>query len=369
VSTGSARRPAWARLPLLVLGFVALFAGLGAGLTRLGWTLPEVAASAAPWHGPLMICGFFGVVISLERAVAIGRLWAYAAPLLAGLGSAAILHGQVAAAPWLMLLASVVMLIGSLHVLSRQREPFMAVIALAAACWTVGAALWAAGWAVPDLIGWWLSFLVLTIAGERLELSRFMPPSRSAERLFGAIVLLLLAALAGWGQPWGAPLYGAGLLALAAWLLRWDIARRTVHQRGLTRFIAVCLLSGYFWLALGGAVMLAFGLTPGGPAYDAALHALMLGFVFAMVFGHAPVIFPAVLRVAVPYHPMFYAPLVLLHGSLLLRVAGDATGQFDWTRWGGLLSALALLAFIANTALAVLRGRRTENRGARLAPR
>ena len=34
-----ARRPAWERLPLLVLGFVALFAGLGAGLARLGWPI------------------------------------------------------------------------------------------------------------------------------------------------------------------------------------------------------------------------------------------------------------------------------------------------------------------------------------------
>jgi hypothetical protein len=55
------------------------------------------------WHGPLMICGFFGVVISIERAVAIGRLWAYTAPLLAGLGTAATLHGLGAAAPWFYL--------------------------------------------------------------------------------------------------------------------------------------------------------------------------------------------------------------------------------------------------------------------------
>lgn len=354
-----------------MLGFVALFAGLGAGLARLGWTMPELAAAAAAWHGPLMICGFFGVVISIERAVAIGRLWAYTAPLLAGLGTAATLHGLGAAAPWLYLLASAVLLAGSLHVLSRQRELFMAVIALAAGCWTVGAALWAAGWAVHELVGWWLSFLVLTIAGERLELSRFMPPSRAGQRLFVAVVAVLVLALPGWNQPWGAPLYGAGLLALAAWLLRWDIARRTVRQRRLTRFIAVCLLSGYFWLAIGDGVMLAFGLAPGGAAYDAALHALLLGFVFAMVFGHAPIttitiIFPAVLRVAVPYHPVFYAPLVLLHASLALRLAGDAAGQFGWTRWGALLSALALLAFIANTALAVLRGRRAGDRGAGL---
>lgn len=214
------------------------------------------------------------------------------------------------------------LLAASLQVLKRQREPFMAVIALTAACWTVGCALWATGCSVHRLVGGRLAFLVLTIAGERLELSRFMPPPRAAERLFGGVVLVLLAGLAAWAQPWGPHLFGAALLALAAWLLRNDIARRTVRQQGLTRFIAVCLLSGYFWLALGGAVIAGWGLAPGGPAYDAALHALLLGFVFAMVFGHAPIIFPAVLRVAVPYHPVFYAPLVLLHASLALRLAG-----------------------------------------------
>lgn len=356
-ATGGTRRPAWARLPLLILGFVALFAGLGAGLSRLGWTMPEATVAAAAIHGPLMVCGFFGVVISLERAVAIGRPWGYGGPLLAGLGTAAALHGFGALTPWLYLAGSAVLLIASLDVLRRQPEPFMAVIALGAGCWTVGAALWAAGWEVYELVGWWLAFLVLTIAGERLELSRFMPPSRTGNRLFIAVTSVLLLALLAWRQPWGPQLFGASLLALAAWLLRWDIARNTVKQRGLTRFIAVCLLSGYFWLAVCGASMLAFGLTPGHPSYDAALHALVLGFVFAMVFGHAPVIFPAVLRVNVPYHPVFYAPLALLHAALALRVLGDAAGQTDWTRWGALLSALALLGFIANTAAAVARGR------------
>ena len=77
-----------------------------------------------------------------------------------------------------------------------------------------------------------------------------------------------------------------------------------------------------------------------------------------MVFGHAPIIFPAVLRVAVPYHPTFYLPLALLHLSLVVRLAGDAAGRFDWTRVGGMLNALALAAFIAGTASAVVRGMR-----------
>jgi hypothetical protein len=102
------------------------------------------------------------------------------------------------------------------------------------------------------------------------------------------------------------------------------------------------------------------GLAPGTASYDAAVHALALGFVLAMVFGHAPIIFPAVLRVPVPYHPAFYAPLALLHLSLVVRLAGDATGRFEWTRAGGLLNALAIAAFILGTAVAVTRGLSTR---------
>ena len=45
------------------------------------------------------------------------------------------------------------------------------------------------------------------------------------------------------------------------------------------------------------------------------IHALFLGFVISIVFGHAPVILPAVLRVPLPYRSVFYRPLAMLHGS------------------------------------------------------
>ncbi|MEQ1807997.1 MAG: hypothetical protein ABL900_21655, partial [Burkholderiaceae bacterium] len=83
----------WQRVPLLMLGFVALVAGTAAGLARMGWALPDSTLAITVLHGPLMICGFFGVVISLERAVALARLWAYCAPLCAGLGTLALLGG------------------------------------------------------------------------------------------------------------------------------------------------------------------------------------------------------------------------------------------------------------------------------------
>ncbi len=344
------------RFPMLLLGFAALFAGVAGGLARLGW---PSGASLAAVHGPLMASGFFGTVISLERAVALGRRWAYAAPLATGLGALAAFAFVPAPAPAaLSTLGSAVMLAASISVWLRQRELFVLTLVLGAAAWTGGNLLWLAGFPFYTIVPWWIAFLVLTIAGERLELSRLMPPSALAKNLFRALVIVLFGGVALSAVSWqsGTLALGAALLALALWLLRQDIARRTVKGRGLTRFIAVCLLSGYAWLAAGGAVMLFGGLGFGGPVYDAALHAILLGFVFSMVFGHAPIILPAVLRVAVPYHPYFYVPLVLLHGSLVVRFAADMALQPQWRAWAGAFNALALLAFLLGTLAAVLRG-------------
>lgn len=346
------------RVPLLILGFAGLVVGVGAGLARLGWSAPGAMTAAAALHGPLMICGFFGVVIALERAVAIGRYWAYLGPLAAGIGCVAAIAGAVSVAAWFFIAGSLVLLVASLDIFRRQSALFTLTLALGAACWSVGNALWATGSAVYEAAPWWLAFLILTIAGERLELSRFLAPRPAAKWAFAAIIAVIGAGLFAATSGRSAQALGAGLVLLAAWLYANDIARRTVRNRGLTRYIAVCLLSGYVWLAAGGGIIVASGLQPGAASYDAALHALGLGFVFSMVFGHAPIIFPAVLRIGVPYHPTFYLPLVLLHVSLLTRLAGDAVGQIAWTRVGGLLNALALAGFIVGTASAALRGRR-----------
>jgi hypothetical protein len=339
---------------MLVLGFASLVTGACAGLARLGWAVPQHAVDLVAFHGPLMVSGFFGTVISLERAVALARRWAYLGPLAAGAGGVALILGAPPAiGQMLLFLGSLVLFAASLSVFLRQRALFTFTLAAGAAAWAAGNLLWLAGQPVYAVAPWWTGFLVLTIAGERLELSRFLPPSPNARRAF----LAVLAGLA-LGMALDTRVFGAALLALAVWLLRQDIARRTVREKGLTRFIAVCLLSGYVWLATGGIILLASGgLGAGGLSYDAALHALMLGFVFSMVFGHAPIIFPAVARVAVPYHPVFYVPLALLHLSLAVRIAGDLAVLPDWRSAGGAGNAVALLAFILVTVSAVIRGK------------
>jgi hypothetical protein len=316
--------------------------------------MPGSVASLAALHGPLMIGAFLGVVISLERAVAVGQAWAYLAPLLAAGGSIALIAGEATAGAWLLAAASVMLLAASLDIFRRQRADFTASLAAGAASWVVGNFMWAAGAPPYAVVPWWIAFLVVTIAAERLELTRFLPPSPWTRRAFGAILGMIATGLVA-GQ---ARVLAAGLLALAAWLVKQDIARRTVKADGLTRFIAVCLLSGYAWLAVAASTILVAGtLAPGTVAYDAALHALALGFVFSMIFGHAPVIFPAVLGVRMTYSAASYVPLVLLHASLAARIGGDLAGSHAWTRTGALFNAVALAAFLVNTAVAIARGR------------
>jgi len=246
--------------------------------------------------------------------------------------------------------------------LRRLTAPFTIVLALGAGCWLVGNLAWLASAMLTPAVPWWLAFLVLTIAGERLELSRVLRLSPRVINLFilSAAVFLVGVALTLVAYTEGTQLAGLGLLLLAVWLLRYDLARHNIRRRGLTRFIAVCLFGGYIWLAAGGALWLVAGGAVAGPLYDAMLHVLFLGFVFAMIFGHAPLIFPSVLGRPMAYLPAVYAPLVVLHGSLALRVAGDLLGQMAARRWGGLLNGVALLLFLATTIAALAIGARKE---------
>ena len=348
------------RFPLLALAILGLLAGLWSGLLRLGWELPRSNLDLAMVHGPLMVCGFLGTLITLERAVALGRRWTYLVPLVTAAGTCVLLAGVPDTfAPQAITLGSAGLLAMFALLIRAQPALFTVTMGIGALAWLMGNALWLSGWPVYEVASWWMGFLVLTVAGERLELSRFTQRSWASESVFLIIIVMLFAGLTagGFGTDDGARLTGFSLVLLAAWLLRYDIARRTVRQSGLTRYVAVCLLSGYVWLGLGGGLALVTGRAVVGLYYDAVLHAVFVGFVFAMIFGHAPIILPAVVGAVVRFGPAFYAPLTLLHASLLMRVAGDLGGLATCRLWGGLLNVTAILLFFANTARAVLQAR------------
>lgn len=356
------------RLPLLAAAGIALLCGLYAALLLLGFDVPAPRPTLVDVHGPVMVLGFVGTLIALERAVALGTRWALAAPACAGAGGLALVAAGPVLPGKLLLAAGGVALLGVYRALWR-RQSGVALLAQAtgAFAWYAATVLWLAGLPIPDLVPWLATFLVATIAGERLELAHVAITGPSTSRWFLAALTALVAgatAVTVWPRA-GAHLFGAGLLAVVAWLAVFDVARRTIHGHGLPRYVAAGLLAGYAWLALAGILWAGGGATVAGARYDATLHAVFLGFTMSMIFVHAPVILPAVLRRPLPYRPVLYAPLALLHVSLLVRVTvGDGAGVEPVWRWAGAGNVAAVVAFVGCAAVLAARAGRPGTRPA-----
>lgn len=349
---------ALAARPLFVLlAAGSLLAGIAGGLLRAGvaWPLAADAAlmgQAALSHAALMMSCFLGTVIAIERAVAIKLPAAFAAPVASGAAGALLLAGQHDAAAAAMVFAALAFVAANVVVVMRQPASHTAVLLAGAFAWLVGNLLFAAGLGAGAL-PWWFALLVLTIAGERLEMTRLMRRHPAAQPALAAILLALLAgaALSAVLPVAGGVLYGVALAALAVWLGVFDIARRTALAHGLSRYMALCLLSGYAWLAVAGVAWAAMAL--GWPTRDMALHALGLGFIFSMVMGHAPVILPAVARIKLRFGAHFYVPLLMLHASLALRL-GLGFADPEWRAVGAVMNAIAIAFFAATVAASAI---------------
>jgi hypothetical protein len=342
-------RPWLRRAVFLVPAGVTMLAGLDAALMLLGVPAPVSAERLPDVHGMLLVFGFVGTLISLERSVALRRAAGFLAPGLLGLGGLLLLSpAPLRVGQATLVLGAAAMTAVYVPLWRRQRDDAVLVQALGAVLAVGGLALWLAGLTVATTLPWLVGFIVLTIGGERLELARIaMGPGAG-----GRLVLLSSGLMVGvvasllWPSV-GYPLLGAALLALVLWLATHDVARRTVRSRGLTRFMAGCMLAGYLWLAVAGATWLLGGSAAEGSRYDAVVHAVFLGFTISMIMAHAPVILPAVLRRPLPYHPALLVPAVLLHVAIGIRLwLGDALGLHTAWQVGGVLNVTALLLFV-----------------------
>ncbi len=341
-----------------------MLTGLYAGLVLIGMPLPVIlSARLADLHSTLLVFGFVGALISLERAVALRARWPYAAPTLLALGSVLTLSPVPLTAGAAVVTAGLVV-----HLLQYraiwQRQPMTAttIQAIGAAVAVAAGIAWTGGIPAPPLVPLMAVFLVLTIAGERLELARMLAPGLAAERVLFALALALGgAAVLSLVLPVVAvPASGALLVAIVVWLVRHDVVRGTVRQRGLPRFVAVCVFTGYGWLAFAGLAWIGGGAQTDGPVYDAATHAIFLGFVITMIMAHAPLILPAVLRVRIPYSPALYVPVALLQLALAVRVvAGDAWGWVPALQAGGIGGVLAILLFAGTVVVSSARDQHT----------
>jgi len=361
----------WPRGILLAVAGVAMLSGLAAGLVLIGvWDGGTVTSGTD--HGALMIFGFVGGAIGLERTVAARTRWAWAGPVANALGVATLLVGAPRPVPAALFTVSFLVL-GAVYVLIHHRQATLSVLVQATG--VIGGVLatvtWGGGADFADVMPYAVVFAVATIIGERMELARVSFAGTAAETLITTLVLALTAAalIFALHPQLGFFLMGALLAAIAVVTVRVDAARRLIHAGQLPRYTAACMLAGYAWLLVAGLLWMGRGHTRAGHLHDAAVHSIFLGFVISMIFAHAPFILGGVIRRTIPYHPALYLPVIVLHAGLALRIVADlrqATGPWQL---GGVITVVAILGFALTgiVLIATDRNRRRKARERRLA--
>ncbi|GAB1516878.1 hypothetical protein [Actinophytocola sp. KF-1] len=359
-TTRTPRRVPARRALLALPAAAALLAGLDGALSLLGVWSPGPGTRTADVHGTLMTLGFVGAFVALERAVALRRRAGYLAPACLAAGALLLLAPHLRTAGAALFVAGSAVLVAVYVQLWRRRYDAAVLVQGLGAVLALGATVCSLG-GVPlaSLVPWLAGFLVLTIAGERLELARLRMPAMAERTLLLLAASVACSALTALLWPSFTVGFGIALGGVTSWLFRYDIARHTVRAEDPARFMALSMLAAQAWLGVAAAVWLVAD-TAGGssPAYDASVHAVFLGFTMSMVMAHAPVILPAVSGMPLSFHRATYVPLLLLHLGLVVRLwLGDALGVRAAWQTGGVLTVLALLGFLVVVGWSLIRRR------------
>ncbi len=331
-------------------------AGLNAGLVRLGVWAPVASERVGDLHGPVMVLGFLGTLISLERAQALRNPLAHLAPALLGAGALALVGGAPLLLGQLLLFDGAIAFTVVLVALwVRAPLPLVAAQALGAFFAALAAGLWIR-LDVATILPLLAVFLIITIAAERAELAQLTMGARAIPTLMVMACVLAVGGMISIFSPAiGLRVLGLGAVLVAVWLLRDDVGARMIRASGLRRYNAAALLAGNVWLAVAGMVWLIVGQPVNRGAYDMTIHGTFLGFGISMVMAHAPIIFPAVIGRPLPYTRALWVPLVALHAGLALRIAGDlADVELLW-RTGGIVNVASILLFVGVAAHSAVR--------------
>lgn len=310
------------RLIFMLLALLSLVTGIWTGLIRMGAGLPFL--NAMTHHGAIMTGGFLGTLICLEKAIPLKRGVFLAVPVISASSLLFFITGYNNMAIIALILAGLGLCSIYVVYLRRQYELSLFLMLSGAIAWTTGNVMLFTPGVYPQALAWWICFMLFTIVGERLELSKFLPITNRHKY---ALLLFLLVFLAGIGLTFhgsGKYLSASALILISTWLMRYDVVSVNLKKDRLTRFSGVALLGGYIALLLTGFFLMTLQRAPFG--YDIIVHTFFLGFIFSMIFAHGPFILPALIGVPVkPYHLLFYLPLTLLLLSVTMRIAADVS--------------------------------------------
>lgn len=361
--------PRFLPIPIMLTVMGLMLLGLWAGMARMG--IAGVRSSHVMMHGSLMVSGVLGTLICLERAVALTGVlrsrWAwlaFLAPFFNATGGILLVTGwHDTLAQMLIFFASGGLITIFIVIMKHHASTDTGLMMLGAVALLAGNGLWFMGRPLFEVVHWWIAFLILTIIGERLELTRIRQITQAQRQYLLAIIMLYFGSvlLTSVNLGLGTRLEGIGFVLMAWWLFRYDIARVTIRRGGLPQFAATCLLSGYVWLGISGIIALWQGALYIGLLYGAFLHAVLIGFVFSMIFGHAPIIIPALTGRSVHFNRILYLPLLLLHASLILRIVSNIFMWIPGRQSGGTFNVVSILLFFVLMLYLVVFGKAPQH--------
>ncbi|HZW56619.1 MAG TPA: NnrS family protein [Nitrososphaerales archaeon] len=218
-----------------------------------------------------------------------------------------------------------------------------------------------------------LSFPVIFILGERVELTRFVSSGTSSRKFQAAFVSSILAvalfALAGlpMSPSLESELVSAGLAMLFATfvvVLSAEVSNFRLLSKSaqpLQRYVSIHTRIAYSW-GLGGIIFAEiYFLVPTLHVnlYDAFIHSIAVGFIGTMLLAHGPVILPSVTGRRLASTRVSILPLILLTVANLIRAAGDlllstfySTLFLSLVGLSGWLVLASVLAFVPSILLA-----------------
>ncbi|MCL4325701.1 MAG: hypothetical protein M1481_02560 [Candidatus Thermoplasmatota archaeon] len=336
-----------------------------------------------PWyhvHSFLMIFGFLGGLLMTERIVGTRTLpWqnrfmiSLSMISLSIIGLIMLTSGWALSIPFIAITGGIFLFISSslftyfiykLAILSHDYQSFMI---MAAGTTSLGVSSILAMLYLPvndyPFILLMLSFPLLFVVGERIELSRFKFVGMNFKKSFILViswsyVFILSVSASLFYKSYS---YSILLLTISGFLLLSVIfivfymdrvAAVTVKQHRLSRYLYISITIAYIWAIIG---IVFFILRSNGVTgfYDPGIHAIALGFIVTFIFAHGALIFPTLLNKKLNVSKLSYWPLIILTTANVMRIGGDLIKLYvpvgyNITNISGIVFGISAIWFVAN---------------------
>lgn len=343
------------RIPIVLFAMFCLLSGLWSGLNRIGWNIAILPITAH--HGAIMVGGFLGTLIALEKIIPLKKKSLLIIPVLNAFSVVLFFVNQPRIAVSMLIASSIALSLVFLYYFRKQHTVIYILMLAGALCWLTGNVLLLTKFFYPLAFPWWTAFVLFIITAERLELMKFLPVTPVERKLLLALLVTFIIGVLFSFHGVGNFISGLALITISLWLLRYDLIAINLKKQSLPRFVAIALLCGYIALLLTGIFF--FTLSDQWLTYDAIVHSFFLGFVFSMIFAHGPMILPGVMGISVtPFSKTLYVWLFILQLSWLARVVSDVMAELQIRKITGLLSAVAIIGYFITMAVVTLRSQR-----------